>query len=106
MSNWNKHWKKLSISWYNIKNEPEDDYCKKHNEAYQKNKDDYYKKIFHIFWGEYGICWQNTWSNTALIFESPEHLYWMMFKDSEHWTKKSRWKFKCWKQRNDHTSCG
>lgn len=102
------------FSWYNIKKLSEDDYDKKYNEAYQSNKKTYFKKVLHIGWlvdlnngdSYYGLEWANTWTYTRLLWETPKHIYWIIFRDSYFFDRKGKWKFKIMKTENDHISCG
>lgn len=108
MKNWKiaKQGSKWYISWYNIKNEPMDEYPQKYNKVYQNNPKKYFKKIFKLFRGEYGIEFVHQWNNSQIIWETPNKLYWCQFRNSSNYEKKGKWCWKCWKQNNDHVCCG
>lgn len=99
------------FSTYNIKNIPEDDYAKVYNEAYQKNKKDYFKFLIHWNWFVphipfEGIEFAHEWNRTHLVFCGADNLYWLQLRDSPRWDEKAKWKIRIFKTHNDHCSCG
>ena len=98
------------FSTYNIKKRPEDAYEKQYNEAYQKNKKDYFKYLIHWKWFVphipfEGIEFAHVWNGTHLVFSGTKNNYWIIFRDSPRWDEKAKWKFRMFKCPNDHCGC-
>lgn len=108
MKNWhvNKIKNKLYISWYNIKNEPIDEYPQKYNKIYQENPKEYFKKIFKIYICDYGIEFTHMWSGSHIVFETPSHLYWLKFRTSENYAEKGHFKLSFSRTLNTGDCCG
>lgn len=75
MKNWSYYKKGWSISWYNIKNELDDSYNKKFNEAYKNNPDKYFKKVFRLLRNEYGIEYVHMWNTSHILWQTPIYIY-------------------------------
>lgn len=106
MKNWSYHKHGWSISWFNLRNLPEDNYFKLVNENYRENPKTYFRKIFHFLYKEYGIEIAHTWENSHLLWQTPKNIYWFIFRDSGHFMCKGKWCLRFLKTLNDHISCG
>lgn len=96
MKNWvyNKHG--FLINWFNVKNDLN----------YTYNNKDFFKKVFHCMYNEYGIEFVHMWNTSHLLWQTSKSIYWLIFRKSERFEVKGKWCFKLMKTTNDHTSCG
>lgn len=101
----------FKFSYYNIKNEPEDNYVKAYNEAYQNNKNDYFKIVIHWLWfvphiSFEGVEFAHQWNKTQLVFSGTKNNYWILLRDSDSYKERGKWKLRIFKSTNDHCSGG
>ena len=106
MKNFGYHKHGWDISWFDLKNLPEDAYLKKYNQFYQENPKSYFRKIFTILWKGYGLEIDHLWDHSDIIWQTPKNLYWIIFRDSLSPDKKGKWCFRVMKNPNDGTCCG
>lgn len=106
MANWKINKKGWFISWYNIKNEPMDEYPQCYNEVYQNNPKEYFKKIFKFKYKGIGIEYVNEWNGTRLLFVGSRNIYWFYLRQSSHYTDKAKWKIEFKVSSNDGVDCG
>ena len=105
MSNWRINKMGIYISWYNFKNEPEDDYNKKYNDVYQNLKKNglgskYFKYIFKIMFGNYGLEVVHIWNNSNIIWLTKKNLYLFIWRESSNYKEYGKLKFRCFKYTN------
>ena len=101
----------FNLTYYNIKNEPEDSYAKMYNTVYQENKKDYFKIIIKWWWSVphipfEGVFFIHTWRDTCITFSGTKNNYWIQFRDSPSYNQKGKWKFRIFKNENHHCSSG
>lgn len=105
MKNWSYYKHGWSISWYNFKNETEGSFNRTYNNAYKNNPKEYFKKVFHLLWHEYGIEFVHMWNCSRILWQTPKNIYWLIFRDSNNVDVKGKWKIKYFKTSNDHVMC-